>query len=117
MTNPFEDIQSIVAYRPQPGDVLFLLHPKILSKDAIAGIQNFMESAARGTALEGVKVIVLEEGMRPELVRALEGLTLDARQLERWRGDAEKQPPPVASSENRGEGGTQGGTPTPEGDA
>jgi hypothetical protein len=80
--NPFEDIQSIVAYRAQPGDVLFMLHPRVLSEVARERIREGIRAASPGTALEGVRVIVLEEGMRPEVLRAPE--LAEEATLARW---------------------------------
>ena len=49
----------------QPGDTLVLMHPGALSPDAIPPIRRAMEQRFPGHA-----VIVLEEGMRLEVLRA-----------------------------------------------
>jgi hypothetical protein len=49
----------------QPGDVLVIEHPGHLSE---LGLRNISESAKQ-VVPEGVKVVVLEEGMRAKLLR------------------------------------------------
>jgi hypothetical protein len=48
----------------QTGDVLVLEHPRQLSEEGIRNIQ-----IAASAALPGVKVLVLEEGMKARLLR------------------------------------------------
>jgi hypothetical protein len=71
----------------QPGDLFVIEHPGHLSRRALENIQL----SAKQVLPEGVKVIVLEEGMRASLLRpqAID-LTLDGQAIGKAMVDAQR---------------------------
>ena len=68
--NPFEFlIEKVTAYRPKAGDVLVFRHPGRLSATAHEHIREGWKAAMEGTGLEGIRALILEEGMTLEVVR------------------------------------------------
>src|SRR5687768_2411496 len=71
----------------QSGDVLVLEHPGHVSPQGLANIEHSVKQVVP----EGVKVIVLEEGMRASLLRPQEiNLTLDGQVIGRAAVDAQR---------------------------
>jgi len=58
------DVESVQLLHPQPGDVVVFCHPGRLTNDAMARISDSWRHVTRGTTIEGVPAMVLEEGMR-----------------------------------------------------